>query len=338
MSDYHEQLEAAIRATVFHSSTTYSWFGKRSPKLPSSVRRALTPQTARNYLLFSLQSRLYEDFYCQGFATPDDKEGPKLRMSAGMTPFVAALSAANAGGGYWQGGWEVFGVEDGAVVVQKGLRLWVRPEDCHAPEGEPVEAGARVSLRFPKEFFGRSPGFYVAAGNEPLDEDGSQPLVRFYWNLTVDSAVRFLREATSTLNRAGLPFSLKVLNDPAGFTRCDAAVVYVHKRDYEAAAQRLASIYPDISVGLKQGCPAFAKAIAPGLGLAENPGPSESFGMHRCWLVAEGMVRAHEEGDKSVDKWLQTVAARFAEEGLSLEKPYLNPGSSNDYTFEVAKS
>jgi hypothetical protein len=84
---YHEQVEAAIRATVFHSPTTYSWFGKLSQRLPSTVKRALTPQTARNYLLFILQSQLYSDFYCQGFAVPARQEAIGL-LPIGMTPFV----------------------------------------------------------------------------------------------------------------------------------------------------------------------------------------------------------------------------------------------------------
>jgi HopA1 effector protein family len=337
VSAYYAQVEAAVRATVVHSSTTYSWFGKRSPELPPSVRRSLTARTARNYLLFSLQSRLYRDFYCQGFPTSGDEGGFEIQIPRGITPFVAGLSAANVGDGYWQGGWQVRGIENGAVFVQKNLRLWVRPEDCLVPEGEPIGPGMRLSLRFPKEFFGISPGFYMAAGNEPLEEDGSQPLVRFYWNLGVDGAVTFMREATSALNRANLPFRLKVVNDPTGFVRCDAAVVYVQKKEYESAAEVLGMIYREISDSLRQSQPALTKALAPGVGLAEDPGPSESFGMHRCRLVAEGMVRAHEQGKRSVDERLRTVADRFAEEGLDPEKPYLNPSSSDDYVFVVTR-
>src|SRR4029453_13109202 len=58
MHDYRTHVEAAIRATVFHSPTTYSWFGRPSQKLSLTVKRALTTQTARSYLLFLLQSQL----------------------------------------------------------------------------------------------------------------------------------------------------------------------------------------------------------------------------------------------------------------------------------------
>src|SRR5262249_10493947 len=68
--NYREQIESAIRTTVFHSPTAYSWFGNLSPRLSLAIKRALTPQTARNYLLFNLQFQLYHDFYCGGVAAP----------------------------------------------------------------------------------------------------------------------------------------------------------------------------------------------------------------------------------------------------------------------------
>jgi len=46
------------------------------------------------------------------------------------------------------------------------------------------------------------------------------------------------------------------------------------------------------------------------------------------------MVRAHEQGKKSVKERLQAVADRFAEDGIGLETPFLNPGSSDDYGFQ----
>src|SRR5205807_7571013 len=105
----------AIQATLFHSSTTYSWFGKRSLQLPATIKRALTPETARNYLLYSLQSQLYNDFYCRGFAAPTKQEAIVLPRR-GMTPFVEALSAANCGRGYWEDNWEVCMVGEGEMV------------------------------------------------------------------------------------------------------------------------------------------------------------------------------------------------------------------------------
>jgi hypothetical protein len=254
-----------------------------------------------------------------------------------MTPFVEALSAANSGRGYWEDGWEVRATVDGKVVVRRGgLELWARPEDCLVPEGSTISPGMQVRLRFPKEYLSISPGFYMMSGDEPLNQEDPQTLVRMYWNLTAESAVPFVRNATSLLNQTHLPFRLKVLNDPARFTRCDAAVLYIMKSDYEAAAELMEKVYPEVAVSLRERTPAFTKPLAPGVGLAEDPGHrGESFGLHRCQLLAEGMVLAHEQGKKSISERMQTVADRFAEHGISLETPFLNPGSSDDYSFQL---
>jgi hypothetical protein len=334
MNRYHQQVEEAVRAVEILSPTTYAWFGHHSGQLSPRVKRSLTPRTARSYLLFNLRSQLYSDFYCQGLATPARQETDGLPVT-GMTPFVESLSAANSGSGYWEDGWEVRTTADGKVAVRKGgLELWAHPEDCLVPAGGAIASGMQLRLRFPKECLNISPGFYMVASEEPLDLADSETLVRMYWNLMAEGAVPFVKNATSMLNRARVPFRLKVTNDPVRFTRCDAAVVYVPKGDYGAAAEILERVYPQVAIGLRRGTPAFTKLLAPGVGLAESPGQGESFGLHRCQLLAEGMVRAHEQGEKSVKERLQAVTDRFAEDGIGLETPFLNPGSGDDYGFQ----
>src|SRR5215207_9177198 len=178
MNDYLEQLEAAIRATVIHSPTTYSWFGRRSPELRSPIKRKLTRKTARSHLLSTLQYQLYADFYCQGLAAPSRYQRADSPVVS-MTSFVDELSAANCGSGYWDPGWEVLATKDSTIVVcRKGLDLWVQPEDCLIQEGESVAPGMRLHLRLPKESLAISPGYYTAMSNEPLAVSGSSILVR----------------------------------------------------------------------------------------------------------------------------------------------------------------
>jgi hypothetical protein len=92
-------------------------------------------------------------------------------------------------------------------------------------------------------------------------------------------------DRSSALNRASLPFRLKVSNDIGLFGRCDAGVIYVRKRDYAAVGDALLTIYQEIARHLKPKIPAFTKQLAPGVGLAEDPGLVESFGEHRCPLL-----------------------------------------------------
>jgi hypothetical protein len=248
---------------------------------------------------------------------------------------VEALSAANSGGGSWEGGWRVKELAGAAVVVERdGLELWARGEDCRGAAGEPLAPGCLVALRFPKEHLGLSPGFYMALGDRPIPTDGSETVLRWYWNLTADGAVPLLRDVTAQLNGSGAAFRLKVVRDPAHFGRCDATVVYTLRSEYPFVAALFARLYPDVRPFLKPQTPALTRALAPGLGLAEDPGPADSFGLHRCRLLAEGLVRAFEQGRHALEERRAVVAACFAERGYTLQAPYLNPNSTDDYAFE----
>jgi hypothetical protein len=126
-------------------------------------------------------------------------------------------------------------------------------------------------------------------------------------------------------------FRLKVLRDPALYRRCDAAVVYVLKRDYKAVAAHLATVHREVAPTLKHAVPALTKWLAPGLGLAEDVGHAESFGEHRCRLLAHALIRADELGRTSLEQRLQTVVECFAQENISLDAPFLSPGSTDEY-------
>jgi hypothetical protein len=218
-------------------------------------------------------------------------------------------------------------------VCKNGLSLFVERETCRQPDGGPIEPGAGVRLRLPKELLGISPGYYFALSDreDPSHEHTRQ--VRVYWNLRAEGAEVFLHAATSRLNEARLFFKLKVLNDPTSYIRCDAGVVYVSQDDFPAVGGVLSRVYGEVSRYLKPGVPAFTKPLAAGVGLAEDPGQGESFGQNRCRLLAEGLIRAHEQRVRSLDARFQVVMDCYRAAGVRLDRPYLNPDSAGDYTF-----
>jgi hypothetical protein len=337
VSDVRAQLGAVVEAAEILSPTTYAWFDRESPPLAPRIARSMTPRTARDYLVFSLQRRLYVNFYCQGFPAPTEAEDFPA-FPQGTPPFLQALSSANAGTGCREGGWEVRATEENALLARKdGLDVWAWTTDCLiAPDG-PCELGARIALCLPKELLNMSPGFYTALGNRELRHDDADPLVRFYWHLTPDGAATFVGSATSRLNAGRLSFRLKVLRDPSLYDRCDAGVVYARKSDYQGVSRILAGVYQEVSDALEPGIPAFTKPLAPGLGLAEDPGDGQSFGEHRCRLLAEALVAVHEAGLRSVPERTRAVADRFEREGLDLDAAFLNPGSRDEYEFGIAE-
>ena len=161
----------------------------------------------------------------------------------------------------------------------------------------------------------------------PMDE----PVVRLYWNLAPDGALPFVATATRALNERSLPARLKVVNDPRRYDRCDAGVLYVRRDDFGAVRDVLGEMLDAAAPWLGARTPALTKPLAPGLGLAEDPGRGESFGLTRCEQIAEGLARAHERGAAARDERVGCVLEVLAEAGIAAGAPYVNPGSEDGY-------
>lgn len=329
-----EQLQGALRAVRITSATTFSWFGDLSSNIPAATRRSMSTAAMRDFLCYQLKGRLYSDFYCKGFATPADKHRAVGRRTP-TTLFVQTLSAANTGTGSREGGWIIENIgSDVFTASRDGLRLWISRTDIHADEqGILLPAEARA-VRLPKELLKLSPGFYIALGNEGLVFEPGQEIVRLYWNLHAKDAPSLLRSATRLLNDEHIPFRLKVVNDPLRYDRCDAGVLYIQCADYERALPAIRKVLAEISGGLKPATPVFTKVLAPGLSLAEEPATSgDSFGMDRCRILSEAIVRMQERNVDPATMGLTVVEEVFRENGIDPAKPYLNAASQDRYVF-----
>jgi len=330
---YRDLVRGAIEALALLSPTSFTWFGQPVGVLPSDIEHAMDPTSARAYLLHSMQQKLYADLYCRGSAAPS-VDPATHGLARRPEPFVEMLAAANTGRGSREPGWRVVSADAERVVVERnGLSLWIAPGDIADIAGEGLHPDASVHVRLPNELRKLSPGFYIALGDAGFETEQPTPIVRFYWHLAGDSAPRLIHALTSRLNDAHLPFRAKVVNDPARYTRCDAGVLYVHGRDYAAVVRTVRAVHGDLAGGLRRAIPAFAKPLAPGLAVAEDPGNGDSFGMHRVRLLAEGIVAAQEQGLLATPDVIEAVAARFAQDGLDLDAPYLNSGSPDRYAL-----
>ncbi len=182
------------------------------------------------------------------------------------------------------------------------------------------------------------PGFYFAFGEAPADQQEDFGIVRLYWNVTAGGAAELTGALTRALNRFAIPFRFKCPSLPDLYDRTDAAVLYIAKRHYRVAAALLADVYRAVRPSLMSTTPLFSKPLADGLGFAEDPKTGESFGSSRCRLVAEAVCSAHRRGVDSAEARLNEVAATFTAAGLTLERPYLNPGSADRYAFEERRA
>ena len=245
--------------------------------------------------------------------------------------FVEELRAANCSTGYVTAGWTVTAVETDRVRVRRnGLTLCVERAELSTlrPPHEPVEpiVGAELGVRFPPELTYSAPGWWIAIGEAGLCSAPDVMIARLYFTLVDATAAPPLMAAvTELLNGAGLPFEVKVVNSRRRCTRRDAFVVYLRREDWHRLRDDLAHLVDAHAERLRDDGPPFALRLAPGWSLADEPLETSgtlSFGQHRCLLVAEGLVEAHDHSATSTQGRLDAIAARFARSGLDITRPH----------------
>jgi hypothetical protein len=172
------------------------------------------------------------------------------------------------------------------------------------------------------------PGYYYSFGETLSEFEANEQVVRFFWNVTSDGAPRLMQSVTGKFNRFQIPFRFKCASRASDYPRRDAAVLYLHSRYYPIAALVVEAVHAQLSPWLRPGTPLFAKRLADGLAFAEDPG--ESFGENRSKILAAAMVATR---GKSSDERKAEVRRAFEARGLSLDRPWLNPGSLDRYQF-----
>lgn len=307
---HRRQVEGALSALAFHGDGGYSWFGERFPAGEAGT------------LIRRIAWRLYLDFYTQGGATPtlDRRFTPSGRGRADLVP---RLTAVNGGRGSQEPGWRVSAATADALVIERiGLTLHVPAGSVRDAGGRTPGAGEEGSLELPNELRSRSPGHYMALGDLGMPAD--EPRGRLYWNLTPEGAVAAMAHLTQVLNEARIPFSFKVLSDSSAYTRRDAGVLYAPRERIAAIVALAEEVAEALPWALRDGVPALTLPIAPGIGYADDPDDGESFGLHRCRLIAEAIVDSRHGGSSS-GATMVAVEERFAAAGLSLDAPYRSP-------------
>jgi hypothetical protein len=188
-----------------------------------------------------------------------------------------------------------------------------------------------VRVRVAKELLGFSPGIYRALSDIPSPAGRADDLVRLCWSIAAAGAVTLVARVTYALNGSSLPFSLELPDNPARYGRRGGAVLVLDRTDVAAAMKLLRPLLRALGPHLDDRAPAFTKPLARGLALAEEPGDGQSFGEHRCRLLAEAIVAAGEQGLRTVEQRLAVVRERFRAAGVALDAPYLRPGSDDAY-------
>jgi hypothetical protein len=327
-NSYYKDIESALKAVKFHSPLNYSWLGQKCFIVPRPMRKIYSPEIIQDYLLVHLETILYSKFYCKGYISPLSEDNFSSKGPL-ISNFTEALSSSNSGSGSIEPDWKlVHKNNEGWIAEKNGLKLLVKKGDFFYSRRKTFESENSINLKYPKELMNSSPGHYLALGDKKLD---AKTIVRLYLNLDPRGAIRFMEMATRALNSAKLPFNIKVINDPCKFTRTDAVVLYFAKEHYSEIFRLLCYIYRTLRKYFRPRIPIFTKFIAPGLGLAEDPGKGESFGTNRCLLLAKAIIECYKLRIKPLSEKLIKVQEIFSDTGLSIGKPFMNPNSNDCY-------
>jgi hypothetical protein len=276
----------------------------------------------------SLTDVLYRRCYMRSILDPPDAAND----GAGDADLTPVLIAANAGRPAWDEGWRIDQLlEDGRILARKGgaARSFL-PGEYLTRRGLGVgpKAGKPVSIFLPAGSADTQPGFYHAFGETAGECEDDERVLRFYWNVSAEGAPRLMEAVTRDFNRFQVPFQFKCGSRVTHYPRRDAAVLYLNARYYAIAALLVEGVHLGLRAWLNADTPLFARRLADGLGFAEDPG--DSFGKHRCNILAEAMAATC---GKPVEERLQEVRRQFERRGLSLDRPWLNAGSVDQYEF-----
>jgi hypothetical protein len=283
-----------------------------------------------------LAALLYEQWYAPaGGATPGRLD---------LAEMAAHYRAADAASGRFEPGWVVLDPEEAwarigpagspwQVPAARGAEArWVDPVDLHAEGGvglrPPAAASIAVSAR--RDSLELLPGWWTSMS--PAWSSGSPPLVRLYWSVPPGQACRLVEGLTASLD-PGLPSALKCPLDLDRCRRPDAVVLYLPVAAWDAMRAGLAAGHRRVRAWLRPLVPTLTHQLAPGLALAEDPG-ADSFGTHRCRIVAGGLADARHAGVTDPGALCDAAVAALAGHGVAADAPWRNPGSAATYPWD----
>lgn len=314
------------------------------PELAVSRFQKLPANLKDKYLNQQLSNYLYGIYYNSSLksALANDEEEANLPLQQNLEnntylgvdlEFYDRLHQSNTGEGYFSANWSVIKEEtDSTLAVQKGgLTLYVERDRHLNSKDKTATIGDSVAIKLPKNLVQN--GFYMAVGN--AGSYRGKDIVRVYFNLSSEGAIAVMVNLTKELNAISLPFNFKTLYNPSDYKRCDSAVLYFDKGNYDAVHPVLQKMYREHQSHFQPEVPLFTKFIAPGLAIAEEPdhkfAEKESFGTNRCQIVANGLLEAwHQDDDSPEGRW-ECILKQFSLLEIELQRPYLNAHSEDIY-------
>ena len=236
----------------------------------------------------TLTALLYDHWYARHHGT--------VRLPPAFPPnLVEVLRTADTRAATWEDGWVCDRVHvDGRAIARRGheVRMLDRCDHLHATRpGAHVRAGDELLVAGRRERVDPTEGWWRLAAARWRFTRPPARLVRLFCHLDVASLPLLVTAVTSRLDGlgGGPAWQLKVATDPRLHARADAAVLYLDADGLAGAVDAVAAIVKELSSHGRPPTPPLARQVAPGFAVAVDPGGEESFGTHRCRLLAEAL-------------------------------------------------
>jgi HopA1 effector protein family len=309
--------------------------GRYRAQLQEAVRLALPPAPPDPG---RLAARLYEQWYAPATGTTPSWLAP--------AEVAEHYRAADAASGRFEPGWVVLHPADALarigpprspwqVPAARGEETrWVDPIDLLFAEGVGLRppAGSAIAVSARRDSAELLPGWWTTLS--AAWSTGSPPLVRLYWSVPAGEVCRLVAGLTAALD-PDRPHALKCPLDLDRCRRPDAVVLYLPAAAWDDLRPGLVAAHRRVRRWLRPGVPALTLELAPGLALAEDPG-DDSFGAHRCRIVADGLAAARQAGVTDPDALCDAAVAALGRHGIGADAPYRSRGSTAAYRWDPA--
>ncbi|MGA7341847.1 MAG: T3SS effector HopA1 family protein [Terracidiphilus sp.] len=332
--ELREELVRILDAVQVRSPSSFTFAGQDSNGLAPPMI-GLQLQASAAPLMNELTSQLYQHCFSNRF---------KGKIESSETPFtpidpvrVELLMRANQSREHWEDGWQsIQSMPNGQVIATNGTltRVLMPGEFVNlSGMGTPLPPASMLRIFAPRESQTVQPGYYFAFGETVADSSDESSTARFYWNISAEGSAELLQLLSQRLNRWQVPFRFKTGLHSSMHARLDSAVLYVPRRTAAFTYELLSGIHERVRPSLRAEVPLFTLRLAGGLAYADDTGTRESFGMSRSRLLAQGIWLAHCEGAQPTEERLAAVDREFRAEGISLERPWLGAGLTDDPLF-----
>lgn len=318
--------------------TDYSLvYGDRNLTLPEKLQNyfvQLSPTQQETYLKYQLRDFLHEIYFSNEQTNEEDSTTElKNNLHHGINiDFYQQLSDRNCGKGYFDFDWKITAKQNKKLLLAEkdGLTLHLNPKRHLSPDLKNPQPGDIIAIRLPHNRIESE--FYVAVGDAGLIND-TAATISVYFNIDPQGAIALMEKLTEYLNKQIIPFEFSVLINPEDYQRYDAAILRLEHQDYKkiesslkeiVAATRLSHFQPQT--------PLFTKPIAPGVSFAEEPLTEPyDFGLNRCQIIAEALITAWTQKQRSPKAKINLIQQYFTQQGVDLKRPYLNSLAKDIY-------